>query len=127
MMPFIVLGLITLMIALITKNALLLHLSIYNISGCAGDIITFLFLLKLKNDIEFTEFDDVTSFAIYSNKDLSTIKHFGLKYVGTKDDVARNELKKIKISVGSKKIMIGILLFMLASFLIGLIVGLLLR
>ena len=41
---------------------------------------------------------DCTSFAIYSDEDVSKYNHFGLKYKGNYDSVERNNFKKINIS-----------------------------
>ena len=57
----------------------------------------FYHLSKLR-DYEFSEYDDPTSFAIYTNQDLSKKKMFGLDYVGVCDDLKRDDLKKVKIS-----------------------------
>lgn len=95
--PFFYLGIVTYIIGLIFQNHLLIMLSIMNISGCIGDLIMFKFFIKLK-DIEYSEFDDPISFALYSNADLSKLKPFGLKYIGTKDKLERNDLKRLTVS-----------------------------
>jgi hypothetical protein len=66
-------------------------------SGCVGDIAMFNFISKLKN-IEFSEFDDPTSFAIYSSNDVSKYKHYGLKFIEKRDSLDRKDLNKIVIS-----------------------------
>lgn len=66
----------------------------FNITGCSGDILMFLFISKLNKNIEFTELDDYTSFAIYAYDDISKVKHYGLKYKGCYDKVERNDLRK---------------------------------
>ena len=76
--PLFYIGIITYMISLIFEMPYLLILSIFNISGCAGDIMMFIFAWKLDNDIEFSEFDDSTSFAIYLIKDISKSNIFYL-------------------------------------------------
>ena len=80
------------------ENYYLLILSIFNISGCVGDIFTFIFMTKLDKNIEFSEFDDTTSFAIYTDKDISKNKYLGLKYLGIKNKLIKKEYTKIKIS-----------------------------
>lgn len=96
--PLFYIGVVTYVIGLIFEMPYLLWLSIFNISGCSGDILMFIYMWKLNKDIEFTELDDCISFAIYSDSDVSKINHFGLKYKGTCDSVSRNDYKKIKIS-----------------------------
>ena len=103
--PFIFLGVITYIISLILYSKILLLLSIFNIAGCAGDLIMFAFIRKL-NNIEYSEFDDEISFGIYSNKDISKTSHFGLKYIGKKDSLPRKDKRKIKISKASIPILI---------------------
>ena len=98
MFPLFYIGIVTYIISILTNNYYLLILSIFNLSGCVGDIFTFLFISKLDKDIMFSEFDDTTSFGLYSNKDLSKIKSLGIKYVKTQDKVTRKELTKIKVS-----------------------------
>ena len=52
-------------------------LSIFNISGCSGDLVMFFFFLTRDKDIMYTELDDPTSFAIYADHDVSKYNHFG--------------------------------------------------
>ena len=109
MFPLFYIGIVTYIISFILDNYYLLILSIFNISGCVGDIFTFLFMLKLDDDIEFSEFDDTTSFGIYTDKDISKNKYLGLKYIETREDLDRNEYTKIKVSKISYIILIVIL------------------
>ena len=78
--PFIWLGLVTYMIGIATDNLVLILLSIFNISGCSGDLMMFLAFLKLK-DFEYSEYDNPTAFGLYSETDLSHEKLFGLNYI----------------------------------------------
>lgn len=106
MYPFVFLGIIVYVLSIVFYSKTLLLLSIFNIAGCAGDLIMFAFILKLNNDIEFSEFDDEISFAIYSDKDISKKTHFGLKYLGKKEKISRKDKEKIKISKFSLPILI---------------------
>lgn len=96
--PLFYIGIVTYILGIIFELPLLTWLSIFNISGCSGDILMFMYIAKLNKNIEFTELDDSTSFAIYSEEDVSKINHFGLKYIGCYDNVEKNNLKKINIS-----------------------------
>ena len=96
--PLFFIGFITFIIGYIFKLPLLFILSIFNISGCIGDIIMFFFIKKLDSNIEFSEFDDATSFGIYSDKDISKEKHWGFNYVGISSKLDRVDMKKIYIS-----------------------------
>ncbi len=96
--PFILIGIITFIIGAIFKIPMLFLLSIFNIGGCIGDLIMFIFISKLPKDIKYAEFDDPTSFAILSSTDLSRKKPFGLKYEGRKEKLEQKDKKKIRIS-----------------------------
>ena len=109
MFPLFYIGIVTYIVSFILDSSYLLILSIFNISGCVGDIFTFLFMLKLDDDIEFSEFDDTTSFGIYTDKDISKNKYLGLKYIETRECLDRNEYTKIKVSKISYIILIVIL------------------
>ena len=111
--PFVFIGIITYIIALIYKIPILYLLSICNISGCIGDILMFNFIIKLNKDVMYSEFDEVTSFGIYTNKDISKLKHFGLKYIGTRNELEKNNFKKINIS---KTSYIGIFILLILGF-----------
>ena len=118
MYPLFFIGIVTYIISLIYDLPFLHLLSICNIAGAAGDIIMFIFILKMPKDIEYSEFDSETSFGIYTNKDISKEKHFGLKYLGTKDTLKREDKTKIKISKVSKIVLIIMILFGLLTELI---------
>lgn len=108
--PFIFIGIITYIIGIIFNIPVLVLLSIMNISGCSGDLIMFYSLSKLKN-YEYSEYDDPISFGLYTEEDLSKKKLPCLKYVGTKDELERNDLKKISVSKTSIAIIIIYMLF----------------
>ena len=112
MYPLFFIGIITYIIALIYKMPTLFLLSIMNIAGSIGDIIMFIFIYKLK-DIEFSEYDSVLGFAIYSKKDLSKLKPFGLKYKETREELKRNNDRKINITYKSLIILIVLLILSL--------------
>lgn len=108
--PFFFIGVVTYIIGIVFNIPILILLSIMNISGCSGDLIMFYSLSKLKN-YEYSEYDNPISFGLYTEEDLSKKKLPCLKYVGTKDELERNDLKKITVSKSSIVIMIGFLLF----------------
>ena len=64
---------------------------------------------------EFSEYDDTTSFGLYSDKDLSKIKSLGIKYVDTRDKLVRKDLTKIKVSKISYIILIVMLVLSLIT------------
>lgn len=114
--PLIFIGIITYIIGLFINSFTLIFLSILNISGAAGDIVMFIALSKLK-DFEYTEFDDPTSFGLYSKNDLSKLKLFGLKYKETKTKIKIKDYKKINISKLSA-ILFAILLIITIYFIL---------
>ena len=98
--PFFIIGIITYIIGILTSNSILTILSIFNLSGCSGDLIMFISLSKLKN-FEFSEYDNPIAFGLYSEQDLSKRKLLGLKYIEEVDGLDKEDLKKITISKGS--------------------------
>lgn len=107
--PLFFIGFVTYIISIIYNLPLLMFMSILNIAGSAGDIVTFMYLRKIKS-FEFTEMDDPTMFALYSSKDVSKIKHFGLKFIGRQDNVKRQDFKKVDISIISILLMLFLLI-----------------
>lgn len=95
--PFVIIGVITYIIGILTNNIVLIWLSILNISGCSADLIMFFDLLKLK-DFEYSEYDNQMAFGLYTNKNLSKTKLFGLKHIGETKALEKNNMKKISIS-----------------------------
>ena len=98
MYPLFFIGIVTYIVGIIFYYPVLVLLSILNISGAAGDIMYFLFISKLDKDIKFSEMDDGTSFAIISKSNPDKIKHLGLIYDGVRDEIPRNDFKRLKIS-----------------------------
>ena len=96
--PFFFIGIVTYIVAAVFRLPMLFLLSIFNLGGCIGDLIMFIFISKLPKDIKYAEFDDPTSFAILSSTDLSKKKPFGLKYEGRKEKLEQKDKKKIRIS-----------------------------
>lgn len=98
--PFVIIGIITLVIGVILDYPLLVILSLTNITGCSGDLIMFYHLRKLDN-FEFSEYNDPIAFALYTKADFSKLKMFGLDYVGKKTKLERDDLRKVVISKSS--------------------------
>ena len=98
MFPLFYIGIVTYIISIIFDLPLLLLLSIINISCAAGDIMYFLYFMKLDKNIMFSELDDGTSFAILADYDVSKVKHFGVDFVEKIDEIPRKDFERIKIS-----------------------------
>ena len=117
MYPLFFIGIVTGIISLIYELPFLLLLSIFNICGAAGDILYFIFIIKLDKSMKYSEMDDGTSFAIVTKDDLSKKKPFGLAYVNTVDKIPRIDFKRIKISKASYPLLIlGVVLVVAAFF-----------
>ena len=113
MYPLFWIGIVTYIISIIFNLPILLLLSIINISGSAGDIMYFIFISKLDKNIMFSELDDGTSFAILSEKDISGVKPFGIKFVEKINEIPRNDFKRVRISKLSRLIL-GLYIIFLA-------------
>ena len=107
--PFIFIGVITYIVGILTDNLVLIWLSIFNISGCSGDLMMFWGLAKI-NNFEYSEYDNPMAFGIYTDEDLSKRNLLALRYIGSADKLDRHDMKKIKIS---KISIIFILIFLL--------------
>lgn len=116
--PLVILGIITYVIALLINSPVLSMLSLLNISGSIGDIIMFYHLNKIKN-FEFSEFDDPTSFGIYTKEDLSNKKMYGLKFKETREKLEIKDKTKINITVLSYLFMIALIIVGILYILIG--------
>lgn len=116
--PFFYLGVVTLIIGLIFNLPLLAILSILNISGATADIMYFIFLIKLPKDIKFSELDDGTAFAIFTDIDVSCVKHIGLDFIEKKETIERNDFKKIKISKLSYVVLIITIILCIVGILV---------
>ncbi len=112
MAPFVLIGLLTYILGLIFHNSLLTLLSIVNISGCAGDLVMFFNLIKIK-DFSYSEFDNPLAFALYSSHNLEKKKLLGLKYLGSTTELKKT-FKKVDVSLFS---LISIILYMLLGLL----------
>ena len=97
MYPFAIIGVLTLIIGIIIDYPLLVILSLANIAGCSGDMVMMYDLVKLK-DFSFSEYDNPMAFALYTKNDFSKLKMIGLEYVGKKNKLEKNDLRKVVIS-----------------------------
>ncbi len=108
-LPFIVLTGLVGMIGLIFKVDMLCLLAIVNLAGAAGDIIMFMFILKLPNDIKYIDYDNLVGCYFVSERDLSKYKGFGVKYIESgkdKNDLINRKIPRIYISKKSIPILI---------------------
>lgn len=116
MYPFLFIGIITYIIGLIFNLPILVILSIFNISGCGGDIIMFLAFLKIKK-FKFFEYDNPMAFGVLTSENLEDKKFFGLKKIN-EEKITQTITKKVTISKTSIIIFIVIIvLILIDSFL----------
>lgn len=119
--PLIVIGIITLIISLIFNLPLLCLLSIINIGGATGDIMMFLYIIKLDKNLQYKELGEATSFILITKEDLSKTKYFGFKLLESgeyiKNKFENKNIKKINISKASY-IVLGIYLIIVILLLI---------
>ncbi len=104
--PFILIGLVTVILGMLFHSYLLMILSVVNISGAAGDIAVFIFFLNQKDpNLRFMEFGDSLTFVIESYDDLSLTNDKGvifIKEIQSDSELPMNDNRhKIQISRGS--------------------------
>lgn len=120
--PLIVIGIITLIISLIFNLPLLCLLSIINIGGATGDIMMFIYIVRLDNDLSYKELGEATSFLLITEENLLETKHFGLKLVESgeykKDKFMVKNIKKINISKVSFIVLVIYLIILVLLFIL---------
>ena len=102
--PFVLIGVVTYILGIIINSPLLIILSVFNISGAAGDLTMFCFFLKRYNDIKFKEIGDSSTFCLETSEDFSNKKFLGVKMVKKvtdKHEIEEPRDKKITITKGS--------------------------
>lgn len=117
--PFVLIGMVTLIIAIVFDLKTLGLLSLFNISGAAGDIVMTIMFLRLPKNVKYADLDDCESFVVLSDDDLSNRKYLGLKLIEYGDYNAKivpNDFKRIRCS----KISVICLLIILGIFIISL-------
>jgi len=111
-MPFMVIGVITLIISIIFKLPLLALLSVVNFSGASLDLMMFFYILRLKN-VTYSESGEANEFVLITDEDLKKKKSLFFKIKDVKEykseDYIFPKKKKIVISKFSY-ILIGLLL-----------------
>lgn len=112
-MPFMIIGVITLIISTIFKLPLLALLSVINFSGASLDLMMFLYILRIKN-VTYSESGEPNEFILITDCDLKKKKSLFFTIKNIKDykceDYIFPKKKKIVISKFSY-LLIGLLLF----------------
>lgn len=98
--PIIFLSLITFILSLIINSPTLALLSIANLGGAIGDILMVILILKMPSDVEYIDYNNDVGCYLVSKHDLSKIKLFGIKYLGSGVDSDKNikDIPRIYIS-----------------------------
>ncbi len=116
--PLIIIGFITLIIAIIFELPTLSLISLLNISGAAGDIMMSLMFWKLPDDVKYTDLDDCEGFVVLSKENLEDKKFHGLELIESgkyTKDLVPHDFKKITCSKTSLIILIIILVIFVIS------------
>lgn len=117
MFPCFFLGFVTLIISFLINNQMLSLLSIMNISGSIGDILMFIMIMKMPNDIKYIDLDLTTGFYLISKEKLPNKSlGFSLKAVKDYNGEVSSTNKKLTITKVSKIILSYIFILFLLSF-----------
>lgn len=118
--PLFIIGIVTLIIAVIFDFKNLGLLSLFNISGSIGDIMMTIMFLRLPSDIKYTDLDDCESFVVISDEDLTKQKYLCFRLVehgNYTNKIIPNDYKRINCSKVSLIIfIITIILFIIGIF-----------
>lgn len=113
--PFMVIGVITMIISFLIHDSVLAFLSAMNIGGAIGDLVMFIMIIRMPNNIEYTDLNDPTSFILISETDLSKflIPGITISEVGDYDEktMVPTDFRKVVISKVSAFIFILLILF----------------
>ncbi len=101
--PFILIGVLTLIISIIFNMPILWLLSIFNLSGCSSDLLMFIYIIPIKDkNLKYRELDDGYSFVITTTADLTKKKNIGVKLKEVSEteieSMIPKDFKKIRVS-----------------------------
>ena len=103
-MPFVIIGLITLLLGYILNIPLLVLLSIFNLMGASMDLVMFIYISRIK-DVYYAETKASDEFILISKEDLTKRKSLFFKIIEVnnykKEDYIVKSDKKITISKAS--------------------------
>ena len=118
--PLFLIGIVTLIIAIIFDLKTLGLLSLFNISGAVGDIVMTIMFIRLPKNVKYTDLDDCESFVVLSGDDLTNKKYLGLNLIENGDynnEIVPKDFKRIRCSKVSLVIfVITIILFIISLF-----------
>jgi len=103
-MPFVIIGIITLLLGYILNLPLLVLLSIFNLMGASMDLVMFIYISRIK-DVHYAETKASDEFILISKEDLTKRKSLFFKIIEVnnykKEDYIIKSDKKITISKAS--------------------------
>ena len=118
-MPFMVIGVITYIIAILINNELLLILSVANLVGASMDIVMFLYIAGIKK-VRYSETDANDEFVLISKEDLTKKKSIFFKIKEVKDYNKKDfEFKKMKRVTISKFSFVALIIVILLDLMVG--------
>lgn len=107
--PFVLIGVVTLIIGYLINSFILIVLSIVNISGAAGDLALFGFFVRRDKDFKFKELGDSTTFCLETKEDLTKRKFLSVKLkkiVTDEKEIVEEKSKKISVTKPSWVVLI---------------------
>lgn len=116
--PLVLIGIITLIIAIIFNLPTLALLSLFNISGAIGDIMMSIMFFNMPFDIKYTDLDECDGFVVLSDKKLKDYKVLGLSLIESgnySEDMVAKDYKKVTCSKTSLIIFIIIVVLFIVS------------
>ncbi len=119
--PTITLTIIAFIIGYIFRVDDLIMLSVFNLSGAAGDLLMTAFLIRLPKNIQYIDYDNVIGFYLLSKDDLSKYKSVFVKYKESgidSDDLINHNIKQITITKASWIIIVVLISIIVLSHLI---------
>ena len=120
-MPFVIIGIITLLLGYILNLPLLVLLSIFNLMGASMDLVMFIYISRIK-DVHYAETKASDEFILISKEDLTKRKSLFFKIIEVnnykKEDYIIKSDKKITIS---KESIIFTIIYLIFGIIITLI------
>lgn len=120
--PFVLIGVVTLVIGFMIASPVLILLSIINISGACADVLLFIsfFIFRYK-DMEFKEIKDSSTFLVKTTEDLTKKKFISVKLSEVLDeDYVEEKDKLITVTTFSKVCIAIMLVILIAGFIVNL-------
>lgn len=118
MFPFVFIGVVTYILGIAFSIKILILLSVFNISGAAGDLMMFLDIVRMPNNTKYIDLDSITGYTLLSKNDLKEVRTYSSYIVESgkyTNKIKPKDFTRIKISKISKIFIVIILLFAIIS------------